>query len=135
MVAIRRILRGFRKPGWDVIADVEAGPMTPYEGYADFADMALIVVEPTWTSMLAARRIASVLHEGGPPVALLGNKVRCQDDIALITDAGRDLNIPVVGMLQYDAVVANIERVGRAPLDDAVSSQAIECLSLLAGRL
>ena len=128
VVAIRRILRGFRPPGWDVIADFEAGATTAYEGYADFADQALIVVEPSWTSMLAARRIASVLYESGPPAAIIGNKIRAAEEASTVNELAASLRLPILGMVPFDRAVADAERQGRPPLEVADRGVAIDSL-------
>lgn len=135
VVVIRRILRGFREPGWDVVADLEAGPTTVYEGYADFADTALIVVEPSWASALAARRIASVVRDGGPPAAIIGNKVRTQEDAAGIEALGASLGLPVLGMIPFDAAVAKADREGRAPLEASPDGPGMESLRVIARAL
>ncbi len=135
VVAIRRILRGFRPPGWDVVADLEAGPTTAYEGYADFADRALIVVEPSWASALAARRIASVMHESGPPAAIIGNKVRTAEDAAAIQALGASLGLPVLGMIPFDGAVADADREGRAPLEASPEGPGMESLRVIARAL
>jgi len=54
--AIVQLLLGFGEPGWDVIADLEAGVTTPFERYHAFADDVLLVVGPGRSSGMAARR-------------------------------------------------------------------------------
>lgn len=135
VVPIRRILRGFRVPGWDVVADLEAGPTTPYEGYADFADTALIVVERSWASALAARRIASVVRERGPQAAIIGNKVRTLEDAAAIEALGASLGLPVLGMIPYDGAVAEADREGRAPLEASPEGPGMKSLRVIARAL
>ncbi len=130
VVAIRRILRGFRVPGWHIIGDLEAGTTTPYEGYADFADRALIVIEPTWTSALAARRLAGIFREHGPTPMLIANKVRDSSEANEIKQSAKELELPLIGLIPYDPNVAEADRLGLAPLDHAAKSPAMESLKL-----
>ena len=46
LIAVLQVLRGFADPDWDVIADLEAGPTTVFEGYHGFAERVLVVVGP-----------------------------------------------------------------------------------------
>ena len=45
VAAIRQIIQGFGAPDVDVIADLEAGPTTPFEGYHDFSTDVVVVVD------------------------------------------------------------------------------------------
>jgi CO dehydrogenase maturation factor len=132
VVAIRRILRGFRLPGWHVVADLEAGTTTPYEGYADFADRAAIVVEPGWVSALAARRLAAIFKETGPPAVMVGNKVRSAEDSRRLETLAEELDLPLAGIVPFDASILDADRQGLAPLDHAPSGAAVSGIRALA---
>ena len=135
VTAIRAILRSFDSPDWSVVADLEAGPTTPYEGYADFAQLALLVVEPATASLLAARRLAPILTHQKLAFRVLGNQVRDRrgrDDIRrLATELGAEL----AGLIAYDPILADADRLGLAPADHAPNSPAVRALRRLATML
>jgi CO dehydrogenase maturation factor len=135
VVAIRRILRAFRVPGWHVLGDLEAGTATAYEGYADFAERALIVVEPTWTSGLTARRLAGVVRQSGQSPLLVGNKVRGEADLRTIRTMAASLAIPLVGAIPFDPQVMDAEKAGVALVDHAAQAPATLAIRQLAETL
>lgn len=102
VTAVRSVAAGFSRPGWHVVADLEAGPTTPYEGYARFADIALVVCEPDPVSLLAAARLAAILREEGTSFRLLGNKLREPGDGARVSEAAAALGSPEPLLVPYD---------------------------------
>lgn len=124
LTAVRQIVSGFSDPGWDVVGDIEAGTTTPFEGYHDFADRALIVVTPGWTSGLTARRLRPLL--GSVPTMTVGTRFDAGDDP---TEPPLDARIP------FDECFVAADRLGRAPLDFCSSSPGLEALGDLVDRL
>lgn len=135
VVAVRAILRGFRRPGWHVVADFEAGPTTPFEGYADFADAALLVAEPSAASFAAARRVASILRAQKLPYHLLGNQARDGDAAAELRELADELEVRLETVIPYDPEVMDAERVGEAPLDRCPGAPAMEAIGRLVAML
>lgn len=56
-----RLLLDHLEAPWDVVADLEAGTTTPYEGYARFAEVIVVLATGSWRSCLAARRLCALL--------------------------------------------------------------------------
>lgn len=108
LTAVRRVTEEFREPGWATVADLEAGPATPFEGFTRFASLALLLAEATPASLLAAQRIRSILDHDGTPFGVIAAKVRGPDDVARVT---QELG-PVMGTIPYDEQVRGAERRG-----------------------
>ena len=122
--AVVSVLRGFGEPGWDVIGDLEGGPTTPFERYHSFADLIIVVVNPSWVSRLTARRLLKLVNEG--PVMVVANGADA--------DAGMDSLAPVL-RIPVDPGVAEAERRGLAPIDFCPDGPAVQAVSRLADLL
>ncbi|MEO6120763.1 MAG: hypothetical protein ABIW46_02245 [Acidimicrobiales bacterium] len=121
VVALRQVLGGFAEPGWDIVGDLEAGPTTPFERYHSFADVVVVVVGPAWRSALTARRLLPIV--AGLPTIIVANRFRDEPDHEGLVPAVR---------VPYDADVAEAERAGLAPLDEAPGSPAmVACAQLV----
>ena len=123
LTAVRQVVQGFDEPGWDVIGDIEAGPTTPFEGYHQFADRALVVVGPGWTAGLTARRLLPIL--GDMPALMVGSRLRdgSPEGIAV------DVRVPA------DPCFQEADRRGVAPLDYCEGSSVVTALDGLIDRL
>ncbi|HEX2027506.1 MAG TPA: AAA family ATPase [Nitriliruptorales bacterium] len=127
LTAVRRVLDEFREPGWVTVADLEAGPATPFEGFTRSATLALLLAEATPASLMAARRIRSILDDDGTPTAVVVTKGRGADDVARVAAALG----PPVGVVPWDPKVRAAER--RGPLTDlATESPAARAVRDLA---
>lgn len=124
LTAVLQVLRGFGDPEWDVVADLEAGPTTPFEGYHSFAERVLMVVGPEWRSALTARRLAAIV--GTIPTLVVANRWRGAPDHPGLVPAVR---------VPYDTAVVEAERLGRAALDECPGSPAVRAIEELADRL
>lgn len=125
VVAVRQVLAGFAEPGWDIVADLEAGPTTPFENYHGFADHVVIVVGPSWRSALTARRLRPMIGEG-QFTTVVANRFRDEPDHPGLTPEVR---------LPLDAAVSEAERQGVAPLDACADSPTVTAIGALADRL
>lgn len=121
VVAVLQVLSGLGDPDWDVIADLEAGPTTPFENYHAFADQVLVVVGPEWRSALTARRLLPIV--GDVPTMVVGNRVDGE-----VHHPGLD---PAV-RIPFDPAVAEAERLGLAPLDYCPGSPFVAAVGELA---
>jgi CO dehydrogenase maturation factor len=124
ITAVLQITRGFDSPGWDLIGDLEAGSTTPYEGYVKFAQRALLVVTPGWTSRLMARRLLPIL--GDMPTMIVASRFSNGN---FDPDLTPDISIP------YDENLAQADHLGRAPLDYCPDSPGVRAIEDLADRL
>jgi CO dehydrogenase maturation factor len=120
--------------GWAIVGDMPAGARQAAFGWAPYAAHFLLVVEPTWQSLLTARRIRRVA-EGARPGArfsLAVNKVASREDA---TRAATFLELPALAAVPADDGIRRAERAGVAPLDHAPGSPAVAAIARLAERL
>ena len=119
--------------GWDVIGDLPGGPRQPAFDWAPYAELMLIVVEPTSQSLLTARRIARIgAARRSTPIALAVNKVADADDVRRAEEL---LAIPAWGAIPADEEVRAAERVGAALLDRRPDAPAVVAVENLVDRL
>lgn len=127
LTAVRQIANDFNEDGWVVIADLSSGPTDAFEGYARFADLTLVVVEPTATSVLTAERLLEIVAHDGTPAEVVATKVRGPEDLAIITD-----RLTPLDCVPFDNELRRLEREGSlAGLDS--SNGALEAARRLAG--
>ena len=108
VAAVRQVAAGFEEPGWAVVADLEAGPTMPFEGYPRFASQVLVAVEATPASMLTARRLLGILAHDGLPARLVVTKTRGPQDARQVAEEVG----PVTGAIPYDPEVRRREMTG-----------------------
>ncbi len=114
---------GFGQPDWDVIADLEAGPTTPFERYHSFADDVVVVVGPAWRSAMTARRLLPLV--GPRRTMMVANRFHDEPD-----HPGMD----PVARIPFDPEVADAERAGLAPLDACPDAAGIRAVNQFAQR-
>lgn len=125
VTATVQTLVGFAESDWDVVADLEAGPTTPFERYHSFADIVLVVVGPSWRSALTARRLLPMVDPSQRAV-IVANRFRDEPDHPGLVP---EVRIP------FDADVAEAERQGLAPLDACEHSATVAAIGRLARQL
>ncbi len=124
VAAVLQILLGFRAPDWDVIADLEAGPTTPFERYHAFSEDVVIVVGPAWRSAMTARRLLPMVE--GRRLTVVGNRFHDEPDHPGLPP---DIRIP------FDPDLAQAEREGLSPIDACPDSPAVAAVARLADLL
>jgi len=124
VAAVRQLLLGFSAPDWDVIADLEAGPTTPFEGYHDFSDHVAVVIGPAWRSAMTARRLLPMV--GDRRLTVVYNRFRDEPDHPGLPPA---LRIP------FDPEITQAEREGRSPIDACPDSPTVQAIGRLADLL
>ncbi len=124
VAAVRQILQGFSAADTDVIADLEAGPTTPFENYHDFSTDVVVVVGPAWRSAMTARRLLPMV--GDRRMTIVANRFRDEPDHPGLLPAIRVPNDP--GLTQA-------EREGRSPFEACPDSPAVEAIGRLADLL
>ncbi|GAC1505203.1 MAG: hypothetical protein NVS1B3_03100 [Candidatus Dormibacteraceae bacterium] len=125
-VAFRHVLERFRRPSWDMVADLAAGTRQAMFGWARFATVVLVVADPTVKSLISARRLVKV------GTHLVANRVRDASDLERITGA---VGLPLIGTVPYDEKLAEADRRGLAPIDFAPGSPGVAAIMDLAVRL
>jgi CO dehydrogenase maturation factor len=119
---------------WVILGDLPAGPRQTAFDWAPYAERFLVVVEPTWQSMLTARRIARIARgqRENAEFSLVVNKATGDDDAERVREF---LGIPVIAVVPVDEGVRSAERAGAALLDHAPGSEAVRAIELLADAL
>ncbi len=144
--AFRAVLEEFRVAGWTMVGDLAAGTRQPFFGWSNFAEIILVVVDPSAKAVMTARRLAGLAQTAGdepgadtaeqrmpPLVGFIGNKLRSMGDLQRIEHALPML--PQLAAVPYDEQLAAAERLSRAPIDIAPAGPAVAAIQELAARL
>lgn len=108
ITAVRQLAEGFEEPGWVTVADLDAGPTSLFEASPTYADLALVVVEATPASMLAASRLVALLAYEDVASALVVNKsVGPGDTERVEAQLGE-----VLAAVPFDPDVRRLDRAG-----------------------
>lgn len=129
--AYQQVLEELPEDGWSVVGDLPGGTRQPFFGWGRFAEVIVVVAEPTASSMLSARRLARLARPGIRLVAV-ASKARAAGDGATV--AART-GLPLAGTVPYDPAVAAAERAGRALVDTDPRSGTVDAIRLLIDRL
>ncbi len=132
VVAFRHVVESFRKDGWSIVGDLAAGTRQGFGGWAGFASLIAIVLEPTQAAAVSARRLSRLAET--VPAARLGiivNKVTGRET----HKPWESLDLPLWAALPFDAEVAEAERLGVAPVDYAPKAAAVAAIAELVPRL
>jgi CO dehydrogenase maturation factor len=121
VAAVRQILQGFATVGTDVVADLEAGPTTPFESYHDFSTDVVVVTGPAWRSAMTARRLLPMV--GDRRLTIVANRFRDEPDHPGLTPA---IRIP------FDPDLTQAEREGLSPFEACPDSPAVAAIGRLA---
>ncbi|HEX2047446.1 MAG TPA: hypothetical protein VHF27_06760 [Acidimicrobiales bacterium] len=121
VAALVHLLLGIGEPDWDVIADLEAGPTTPFERYHAFSDDVVVVVGPAWRSAMTARRLLPMVEDRR--LTVVSNRFRDEPDHPGLAARVR---------IPFDPDLAEAERQGLAPLDACPDSPAVAAIGRLA---
>lgn len=119
---------------WVIIGDLPAGPRQTAYGWAPYAERLLLVAEPTWQSMLTARRIKRIAVTARPELAisLVVSKATGELDAQRVSDF---LELPPLAIVPAHASARSAERAGVALLDHAPRSPTVAAIERLADRL
>jgi len=115
-----------------IIGDLEAGIGTVMRLQEGHADVVLVVAQPTAKSLNIARRAVELTDDRGGRVIVVANRVRNDEDLAVIREAVGDCEMVVV---PEDAAIAQADREGRAAIDVDPDAPGVKVLIELAGRL
>ncbi len=99
------------------VIDMEAGleHLSRSGGTLAYADMLLVVMEPSRKSVITAVRTLALADELGIPRTYgLGNKARGEEDADFFRQAAAEHGVPLAGVLPYYAGVAEADRAGTA---------------------
>lgn len=129
--AVRSILGSAIDELTDVtLVDMEAGleHLSRSGGTLAYADVMLMVMEPTRKSILTAGRTITLAHELGiPRVAGLGNKAKSPADVEFFQAVAAEYEVPLAGIIPYDADVPAADRAG-SPLGPGQATTVREAI-------
>ena len=113
-----QILDELPRGTFDLVGDLPGGTRQPMSGWGKYADVIVIVVDPTPTSFATARRLATLRDSKWAyrHVVAVANRVIEPGDSALVA---LRTGLEVIGALPLDERVAAADRLGIAPLDGA----------------
>jgi CO dehydrogenase maturation factor len=130
---VHRLRQARRFDDWAIVGDLPAGPRQLAYRWAPYADTFLVVVEPSWKSVLTARRIITILRTGSRAATLsIASKTTDSAEVRLVE---RRLGESLSGAIPLDETVAVAERAGVAPIDQSPDSPAMEAVEALVDRL
>jgi CO dehydrogenase maturation factor len=131
-VTVRSLLGAAIEEEADVtLVDMEAGleHLSRSGGTLAYADVALMIMEPTVKSVITAARTVPLARELGiPRVYGVGNKARLPGDAEFYVKAAAEHGVPLAGIVPFDPAVADADRRGAplAPGKGEAVRQAVE---------
>jgi CO dehydrogenase maturation factor len=131
-VSAESLLRELEGEDVVVIGDLEAGVGTVMRLRSGEADVIAVVAQPTAKSLQVARRAVEVGRTKASRVLVVANRVRDDDDLAVVREAVGDVELVVV---PDDAVIGEADRDGRAPIDLDDTSAGVAAVVSLAHRI
>lgn len=113
-----QVVRELDPDAWNLVGDLPGGTRQAMFGWAKYADIVAIVVEPTAKSVQVARRLCNLTKASWGPsdIVVVANRVRHPDDLDSVAQA---LGRPVVAAIPDDPNVTQADKAARAPLDRA----------------
>lgn len=119
---------------WHLVGDLPGGTRQPFFGWARFASMALVVIEPSEKGLLSGRRLARLRDDEEAPaeIVVVVNKARAESDTARVEER---TGLRVVATVPWDDAFADAERHGLAPVDAAADCAAVQAVASLVHQL
>lgn len=120
----------------DLIVDMEAGLEHLSRGTGRHVSRFIAVLEPYYRSMETVRRITDLARDlGVGDVQVVTNKIRNDEDRAVIQAYCESHRLRVIGEIPYDPALLDAERAARPPVDFAPDAPAVRAVRDLATRL
>jgi len=127
--AFQRVLDDLPGAGWSVVGDLPGGTRQPFMTWARWAEVVVVVVEPTPASLLTGRRLARLSSAGqGQRVLAVASKTRDPADGRTVAER---TGLPLAGCVPFDPGLAEADRRGLAVLDadpDGPTATAVRSL-------
>jgi CO dehydrogenase maturation factor len=137
---VRGILSTIIEEEADVtLVDMEAGleHLSRSGGTLAYANLLLVVMEPTRKSVVTAARTMTLAEELGIPQTYgLGNKARLPEDAEFFRALCEEYRVPLVGVIPYDTGVLEADRSGSslgAGRGEAVRAEISRVIGVLDG--
>ncbi|HEX2701736.1 MAG TPA: hypothetical protein VHM89_16155 [Acidimicrobiales bacterium] len=115
------------------LVDMEAGleHLSRSGGTLAYADVLLMIMEPSRKSILTAGRTIALAHELGIPLVYgVGNKARMPEDAEFFEKVAAEYNVPLAGIIPHDPDVIESDRSGEnmTPEQGLPVRQAIDAI-------
>lgn len=97
------------------LVDMEAGleHLSRSGGTLAYADVLLVIMEPSRKSILTAGRTMGLAEELGIPLVYgVGNKARLPDDAEFFAKVASEYGVPLAGIIPHDPDVIEADRSG-----------------------
>lgn len=134
--AVRGLIAELTSCAEHTVTDMEAGLEHLKRGTARHVDAMLVVAEPYYRSLEAAKRTCDLAAELEIPlIRVVANKVRGDEDMDAIRDFCAAHGMEIIGAVPFDQAMVAAEREGRAPFDHAPHSAGVEAIRDIAGVL
>jgi len=134
--AVRGLIAELTSMGEHTVTDMEAGLEHLKRGTARNVDMMLVVAEPYYRSLEAAKRTSDLAAELGiEHIRVVANKVRSDDDLAAITTFCAQNDMTIIGVVPYDDVMMDAERREKSPYEFAPDSAGVEAIRQIAAEI
>ena len=120
------------------IVDMEAGleHLSRSGGTLAYADVLVVVMEPSRKSVITAARTMALAEELGiPRVYGLGNKAKREGDADFLRAAATEHGIPLAGIVPHESAVAEADRAGTTivSVPDDVRAEIDRVITFLEG--
>lgn len=130
-VSPERLLAELEQDDAVVVGDLEAGVGTVLRLREGDADVVVVVAQPTAKALQVARRATELAAGKAARTVVVANRVRDDEDLALIRAA---LGFCELVVVPDDAAIAEADRDGRAPIDADAGSPGVAAIVALAGK-
>lgn len=115
---------------------MEAGLEHLSRGTGRHVSRFIAVLEPYYRSMETVRRIKDLAAElGVGDVHVVTNKIRTDEDRAVIRAYCETHGLPVIAEVPYDPALLDAERAARPPVEFAPDAPSVAAIRALASRL
>lgn len=118
---VHRLGRARTFTQWAIVGDLPAGPRQVAFDWAPYAQLLLVIVEPSPQSLATGRRIAAIARARNQHVLAVANKVEHARDSARLERAFPSV---LAAAVPNDEAIAQAERLGAALLDHAPEAPA-----------
>ena len=119
---------------WNIVGDVSGGLRQAMNGWTKYADVALIVVEPTVKGVITAKQLLKMTKASWGPriMRIVANKVQSDDDLEMLE---KKLGVPVIGSVPWSLSILEAERARVSPLVHDPQGTYVEAVSNLITRV
>jgi CO dehydrogenase maturation factor len=108
------------------VLDTEGTPEHLARGTSGFADLMLLIVEPSRASLEAGGRMGRMSKRlGVPRVSLVANKLRTATDERTVRSFSSKHDVEIIGSVPFDESLQAAERKGVSPVDDLAAGESV----------